>query len=163
MPYKVGSQRPEAKINEEVAYEIKRLLCGGLSPTEIARRVGTTRAIVAMIRAEKSWKHVPWPDDLGEEVESMEGTCWVTGCGRPTAGMDSAEGRCERHTQYVVEQRNDAMKREWVEGAPLGVLAQKYGVSKQHVWAICTDYHQRHREQYAHRRKGARGRNLNQQ
>lgn len=54
----VGSAHPYAKINEDIARDIKRRLAAGEMPTAIAKSVGTTRSTVNNIKFGLAWRHV---------------------------------------------------------------------------------------------------------
>lgn len=53
-----GSEHKNAKLSEDQAREIKKLLNEGVGATAAALRVGTCRALVRAIQRGNSWKHV---------------------------------------------------------------------------------------------------------
>lgn len=56
---RIGSRHPRAKINEEIAAEIRRMFSGTRGEkAQIARRFGITRYVVDAIVTGRQWRHV---------------------------------------------------------------------------------------------------------
>lgn len=53
-----GSRNRNAKINEDIARQIKELLRTGKSDNEVAEALSVSRSIVNSIRRNKRWTHV---------------------------------------------------------------------------------------------------------
>lgn len=54
----LGSDRPNAKITEEQAKEVKRLLKMNVRQIEIAKKLGINYCTVKQIKQGRTWKHV---------------------------------------------------------------------------------------------------------
>ncbi len=63
-----GSRHYARKIDEVVAAEIKTLLHGGVSASQVASSLGVSRALVKGIQRGKNWKHVAPAEDYGRSI-----------------------------------------------------------------------------------------------
>lgn len=53
-----GENSPSAKINDDIAAKIKRMLMGGMTQREVSKELCISYGIVSCIKLDKNWKHV---------------------------------------------------------------------------------------------------------
>lgn len=56
--YVIGSDNPNAKLNERDIFNIRLLLTSGLSQKDIAERYNVTQVMISRIKLGKAWSHV---------------------------------------------------------------------------------------------------------
>lgn len=56
------------KLNQDQVKEIKRRIWKGESNIEISKSFPVNNRTIGNIAREQTWKHVPWPTDLGDRV-----------------------------------------------------------------------------------------------
>ena len=57
-----GSQIHTAILSEVSAAEAKRRLAAGEGDREVAKELGVSQAAISLLRRNRSWRHVPWPE-----------------------------------------------------------------------------------------------------
>jgi group I intron endonuclease len=59
----IGELNPTAKLTDNKVKKIKKMLKRGITEPIIAAKFGVTRSAISAISQNRSWKHIPWPDD----------------------------------------------------------------------------------------------------
>ncbi len=56
-----GDNHPQAKLTTDKVSEIKQRLSNGEGTSALAKEYGVDPGLIWQIKAERIWRHVPWP------------------------------------------------------------------------------------------------------
>lgn len=61
-----GERSHRAKLTDAIVAEVKDLLASGMRNCEVSAETGVSQASISQIKANREWRHVPWPPNAKE-------------------------------------------------------------------------------------------------